>query len=168
MSRSRIDFQSRISARAIVAGVVSSYALLFLFATLAGGLGFWEFSLSGPPQLNNGFWITSSIAWILSSFGGAFVAATVGRSESVRDGALHGVVAWASACVLGASLFSATSGDVFGNTLTGATPAALFSTFFGNALALVASLAGGRRAARYEAMLSRRDADKETDARIAA
>ncbi|MGZ3696419.1 MAG: hypothetical protein ACXVBL_19225 [Bdellovibrionota bacterium] len=168
MTRSRMDLQSRISARAVIAGVVSSFAMMFLLATFAGGLGFWEFNVSGPPQLNSGFWLSSSLAWIFSSFCGAFIAAFVGRTESERDGILYGFIAWASSCVLGCSVVALATGDVFGNSLTGVTEAALFSTFFGNILALGASFVGGQQGARYEAKIAQLEVDRNNEQRLAA
>jgi hypothetical protein len=168
MEESHLDFRSRLGARAVTAGVATSFALLILLGTLCGGLGFWDFNLFGPPQLYSGFWISSTIAWIISSFCGAFVAAVGSRSSTARNGALHGLVTWAASSLFGFLVLVIGTRSVFGNDFSEATSADLLSVFFGNLLALGAALAGGRRGARSEAELARENLNKESEHRLAA
>ncbi|MGZ3737908.1 MAG: hypothetical protein ACXVB9_00945 [Bdellovibrionota bacterium] len=168
MERSHMDFRSRVSARAVLAGVVCSFALLFLLSTLAGGLGLWEFKLLGPRDFDSGFWISSSLVWIVSSYCGGFVAALSSRPESLREGVFHGLLTWASACVLGCTVVAIVMRDVFGTDLWVATPATLLATFFGNLFALSASLLGGRQGALYESKIARMEIDKKNEQRLAA
>jgi hypothetical protein len=148
MTRSHFDFPSRISARAIVAGTVSSLALMVLFTALGGALGLWHFDLAEMPDIGGGFLTFSLVAWAVSIFVSGFVAAFAGRAESVKEGALHGFVTWAAACIVGCGFLAIASGMVVGGGLAHASSTMLWGAFLGDLAALGAGIWGGMRGAK--------------------
>lgn len=151
MSHARIDFPSRLSARAIVAGTISVYAVMILFMALAGALGLWRFEFAELPQAGAGFWIFAFLAWIVSLYISGYVAAIIGRAVNARDGAVHGFITWGSACVFGCGLLTLIAGRVFGGMLIEFTVGMYWGVFIGDLLAVGAAIYGGVRASRIEA-----------------
>lgn len=152
MDDSQIDFPSRLSARAVTAGVFSTFALMILFMSLAGGLGLWRFDLFELPQLGTGFWILAFAGWIVSIFASSYIASVVGRAKSPWQGALYGFITWSVACVLGCLLLAIAAGKIFGGILSGeTTPAMLWGMFIGDVLAIGAAVLGGIQGAYCEA-----------------
>ena len=152
MTLSQIDFPSRISVRAIGAGVVSSFALMILFMALGGAFGLGRFDLTDLSRMSGGFWIWVSAAWIVSLYCAAYVAAIVGRSTTDRDGMLYGFVTWASACVSGCAVLAIASGRIFAGMYSmQSSQGMLWGTVIADALALSAAILGGWNGASSEA-----------------
>jgi hypothetical protein len=156
MESTRIDLHSRISIRAIGAGVVVTYSTMLLLEALAGGFNLWRFDISELPRLSGGFWLFATVAWVVSSFLGAYVSSMVGRSVHSRDGLLHGVITWASAAILAYALTVLSLGNLWAENFGDTAPAYLFAIFFGDLFALGAALLGGRQGAAAEAKMVRR------------
>lgn len=152
MNNGRMDFSSRLSARAIVAGTILVFAQMILFLSIVGAFGLWRYDFTNMSQLGLGFYFLAYTAWIVSLFVGGCVAAFVSRSASPLDGALHGLVLWASACVSGCLFLAMMTGSVFGGFLSGeTTTGTLWGVFLVNVVALSASIIGGYAGSRAEA-----------------
>lgn len=157
----RVDLASRLSFRAIVSGAIFELAVFSALMVLGAGLGVWQFPgiLDAEAVRNAGggvyVWGTASLA--IAAFGGGFLASVAGRSPSARDGILHGVVTWATACFSGAILscvwfMSALKvGLATTDVSTVLMASATMSGFFiADALAFGAALVGGLFGARSE------------------
>lgn len=150
MDTTNVDFPSRISFRGIVAGILTTFAAMMFFMTLAAGFGVWTFDFSEVHSLGTGFWAWAFVSWIISVGVGAFVSALSGRSGNRVDGLLHGTVTWAGACVAGC-LTMAIAGGRFSNFASShATPSMFWWTIFGDALALIGTLWAGTTAVGVE------------------
>jgi len=156
----RMGFASRISARAVAAGAVLALAALALLMTLGGAFGLWTMGPLDAEAVQNlkpGFYVWVAIAWIVSVFLGGLVASVVSRASSQRNGVLHGLITWATACLTGAVLLcmwfaaalavNAASIDALG--AMGRGMLAAFSV--ADALAVGAAILGGLLGARSEA-----------------
>ena len=153
---SKIDLTSRVSVRAVAAGVISSLALMVMFMSLSAGLGLWTNDLNGFLRMDTGLWLYTFIAWGISLYIGAYVSAVASRSTTGRDGNLHGFVTWAASAVfLFAFMFSATDGLIF----TDLSHAFYFGAFLCDMIALAAAMAGGANGAKSEMILD--DKEKE-------
>lgn len=162
MTISQADFPSRLSFRAIVAGSLSTFALMMLFLTLGGGLGLWNLDLSELPRQGAGFWIWAFASWIVSLFISSYVAASASRSVKDRDGALHGFIIWAASCVLGCALLAVTTGKIFGGLPGNVTSPMIFAVFVGDLIALGAALFGGIKGASYESQFKPTEEKRKT------
>jgi len=92
----------RISIRAVIAGALVELALIGLLLTLAGSLGWWP-ATGEKFQFGAAFAVFGIAAWVVSALAGAYAAAVISRSTERRDGIVHGIVTWATAC-LGATI----------------------------------------------------------------
>jgi hypothetical protein len=166
----RIDFASRISARAVVIGAAVALAALNLLMEVGAALGLFAFG-SGPRavldaevlrQGGAGLVVWAALSWIAAVFTGAFVATLSARATQARDGLLHGVATWAVVCVTAGVLTWAwfmaaiplglASPDVAG-VMTGR--AVLWSSVLAEVLAVAGALGGGFLGARSERRLPR-------------
>jgi hypothetical protein len=136
----------RLSAHAVLSGVLVIYASMALLMALAGGLGLWEFNLRQLSDLGTGFWVWSIASWILCVFAGGFLASTVSRSVDRRDAVIQGVVTWAAACVFGC-LFLAYSNQAAEHIMS---RGMLMGGFFGDSLALGTAILGGIAGSKSE------------------
>jgi hypothetical protein len=152
MDKYASDFRNRISTRAVAMGVVVVSALMILLMALGAGLKIWDFDITQVSTLGIPFWTWAFAAWILSVFIGSFATAVLGRGTSKRDGALYGLTVWAGSCVFGCLVVVYFTGQFFSLMNTETVPGAYFGAFIGNTFALAASLYGGLRGARYEAI----------------
>ena len=161
MSTSQVFFSSRLSARAIVAGTLSTFAIMVALMTLAGGFGIWKFDLTEIPNLGAGFWGWAFLSWIFSLYVSGYVVAVASRSISIRDGALHGFVTWASACVTGCLfMVAAATGRLFDGFSYAEMPKVLFwGLFISEVLALGGAVLGGIQGANGE-MLAEEEEEK--------
>ena len=166
MNGSITDFHSRISARAVAAGWMVAFSSMILWGALAGGLGLWNFDLAVLPQMGGGFWLFAAVAWIFSSFCGAYVASTIGRSTNTRDGSIHGIIVWAGSSVLAYTWSFLVVGNFWGINLAASSPSYLFAIFFGDIFALGAAYLGGRLASYSEQKA--RHKEREMEHRLAA
>lgn len=149
-----IDFSSRLSVRAITAGIVVTYALMILVMSLAAGLGLWTYQLRELPNLGTGFWAFAFASWIGTIYLGSYVAVLASRSATRRDGILNGVVTWAGACVIGCGLLGVASEGAF-SSLRG--QSSFWAAFCTGLLALGASVLAGTLASGSEAEVSRKE-----------
>lgn len=146
MKNEQVFLTSRLSARAIIAGTLSTFALMILLMILAGGFGLWTFNLSELSQASTAFWIWSFAAWTISLYISGFVASISSRSITRRDGALHGFVTWTSACVLGCLFLAVAAGGM----LSTMTIPQFWGSFVGDAIALSAAVLGGIQGSKRE------------------
>lgn len=108
-----------ISWGAIIAGIVTFLALLITFSLIGSAIGFGTVSPTSNDPLDNvgtGVLIWTVIAFVLSLFGGGFVAGMTSR----RMGVIHGFLTWASgvlALVLAVSFITTGLFSVIGSTL---------------------------------------------------
>lgn len=146
MKNEQVFLTSRLSARAIIAGTLSTFALMILLMILAGGFGLWTFNLSELSQASTTFWVWAFLAWTISLYISGFVASISSRSVTRRDGALHGFITWASACVLGCIFLAVTAGSMF----TTMTIPQFWGSFVGDTIALGAAVLGGIQSSKGE------------------
>lgn len=140
-------FSHRLSVRSVAAGVVSAFALMTLSMSLAGVLGYWEFTFWTVPTLGAGFWAWEAVSWIVCMYVGSYIAVTVSEAKTKQEGALYGFLTWASGSVLGMFFLNYFFGGMFGNTPEDFRPTAmLWGGFVGNLGAMTASLVAGLRA----------------------
>ena len=170
----RIDLTSRIGARAVTAGVFVTISLETVLMFLAGGLGLWSMGILDAEAvrgLSMAFYVWAAVAWIVSVFAGAFVAATTSRSGLRRDGLLHGLATWAAACLTSGLLLctwfmAALAVDIASVDAVRAMGgrAMLLGMFVADAAALAAALLGGVLGARSEVRLEARVAARPAPA----
>ena len=154
---SKVDLASRMSARAIVAGVFSSLALMIMFMALGAGFGLWNYDLNGFLRMDSGLWLYTFVAWAISLYISGYIAALASRSSATRDGNLHGLVTWAVASVLTcAFLFSNTGGLVFSQL----THPFYFAAFLGDVIALAAAMAGGAAGTKSEMIIEEKERER--------
>jgi hypothetical protein len=108
----------RLSWGAVIAGAAVAIAVQILFAALGLGLGASAIDPSGHGAsagtlgVAGGIW--GAVALLVSLFAGGAVAAHLsGRAPRV-DGALHGLVVWAAALVVGLALLGSAVGSAIG------------------------------------------------------
>ncbi len=157
---------SRISARAIVAGVLSSYAVFFLFMVLAAGFGLWHFRVSEVPQLGAGFNAWSLVFWIVSVFVGSAIAAMSAQTITAKDGILHGFVTWASAMVLGCVFMASLGAQAMGAMAAQIPRAVYVGAFFLTLGAALGAMIGGYVGFRAEVAEAERLEEETYEAEI--
>ncbi|MBI4509872.1 MAG: hypothetical protein HY698_09565 [Deltaproteobacteria bacterium] len=157
----RIDFASRLSARAITAGVLVALTTLGVLMVLGGGFGAWSIGILDAEAVRAlGAWFAfwSILAWGLSLFLGSLVSAIACRSGERRDGLLQGITTWAASSVA-VTLIACTwlmAALAVGTATPGAVEemggrATFWACFIGDVVGLVGALLGGVVGARYEA-----------------
>ena len=164
MNISQVDFPSRLSVRAVIAGSLATLSMMILLFSLAGGVGLWSFGLSRVSTQDIGFWMCAFGAWILSLFISSYVTAFASRSATGRNGALHGFVLWASSSFLAWAVATMSTERYFLDLIENLTPQMLLAFFAGDLLALGAALSGGLMAAAYEANLNPKEAQSQRHA----
>ena len=157
---------SRISARAIVAGVLSSYALFFVFMLLAAGFGLWRFRISEIPVLGAGFNIWSLISWIVSVGIGSTVAAISAQTITAKDGMLQGFVTWAAATVIGCFFLAAIGTNAMGMMAARIPRGVYFGVFFLTLGAILGAMIGGYIGFRSETAESKRIEEEAYEAEL--
>ncbi|MCY2687213.1 hypothetical protein [Salinimicrobium sp. TH3] len=113
-----------VSWRAIFAGVICTFSIVFLFNLLGLSLGFGSIEpmeksspFSGVGTLSLVWWAVSNL---LALFVGAFVAARVGVSFYQKSGIIQGIMTWALYLILSLWLVTSAVGGVIsgvGNTI---------------------------------------------------
>jgi hypothetical protein len=149
MQSAPYEFSRRLSARGVVTGVLVNLAILILFLSLAGALGFWELRLSELPDLISDFWFLGVIGWVISTGVGSYTASVASHSTTLRDGILHGVVTWAASCVAMAFVLVRLIENVGSIDLQNSY--ALLGAFVGNLFSLGTAIFGAVAGARSEA-----------------
>jgi hypothetical protein len=166
MNTTNIDFPSRISVRAITAGILTTFAATILLMTLAAGLGLWSYRIEEVPNLGAGFWVFFFVAWTVSLGVGAFVSSVAGRSSTRVDGLLYGGVTWAGACVLGCLTMAVGTGRFFNFTAGQTMPGMFWLIFFGDAIALIVALWFGAKGVHVQVKAARQ-AEQPSPRRVA-
>ncbi|MDT7829769.1 hypothetical protein RQM65_13930 [Pricia sp. S334] len=117
---------SRISWGGVLAGTLTTLALMFLLNILGLGIGLTSIDPLTDPNPFSGIGTGTAIWWILSNaaalFTGGLVAARMSGYTSNIDGALHGFLAWALYLVVGVWMVTATVGGALngiGNMVSG-------------------------------------------------
>jgi hypothetical protein len=101
----------RISLRAIFSGVVLAFVVEAILLVLGAAIGLSVFGASATAGtarsvgIGGAVWLIISLC--ISMFIGALTAAEVARAALRRDGALNGLVAWATASLLGLFMLGA-------------------------------------------------------------
>lgn len=98
----QLSFPSRISARGIIAGVLSMLAIDMLMLSFGAGIGLSAFHPNGGAERGVAIW---GVIWFFISvsaggFFGAWVACGASGAAQRRDAIMHAFVTWAAATVL--------------------------------------------------------------------
>jgi hypothetical protein len=129
-SMTEVEFPTRVSARAIISGVLVGLAFAVMLMVLGAAIGLTAFGPRGDVAkgLGIGFagWVLLTL--IISAFVGGWVATGAARAVRRRDGVLHGLVTWAAVTLVGVSLLGgavrSAVGGIFGVAKTAAQTAA--------------------------------------------
>ena len=108
---------SRLSIRAILAGLAVALSAQLLLMVLGAAIGLSAFQPTGAVAkgVGAGFLVWTVLSLCVSAFVGAWIAGIVARSVSRRDGLIHGLVLWSLVAVVGASMV----GGAISKTLSG-------------------------------------------------
>jgi len=116
----------RISWGAVLAGTLTTLALMFLLNILGLGIGLTTIDPLTESDPFAGLGIGTAIWWILSNvaalFTGGLVAARMSGYTSNLDGALHGFLTWALYLVIGIIMLTSAVGGILnglGNMVSG-------------------------------------------------
>jgi hypothetical protein len=151
LEESHVDLASRLSARAILAGVFLALASMRVLMALGGGLGLWRFRPGMTPHdFGVGFWVCAFIAWAVSLFFGGLLAAIAGRCRLRRDGIVQGVTTWAVATVV-ARIAVVLVSRILGFAPITSAVGLFWGMFFIEVIALVAAVLGALAGVRSEA-----------------
>lgn len=91
--KNQTDFSSRISVRAVTAGMMISFTSMILLMSLVAALGLWDFYLDEMAHAGTAFWLAMSVSWAISMFVAGFVASLAARSQSSTEGVLNALAA---------------------------------------------------------------------------
>jgi hypothetical protein len=148
--KNQTDFSSRISIRAVTAGVMTSISFMMLSMTLFAALGIWNYNLNELSQTGSIFWISITIAWCLSLYLAGYIASIGSRSENNIEGILNALAACCGAyIVFGVSflLFAPGALDILLNT---ASPQFFLKVFLGDIFSFAAGIYGGVSGSHFE------------------
>lgn len=87
------NLASRIGVRGVVAGILTSSALMLLFMSFIAALGLWNFRIREIFNLDTRFWVSTCIAWSISLFIGGFMAASGAKAETTSEGVFNSLAA---------------------------------------------------------------------------
>jgi len=100
-----LELHRRISARAVIAGILVGLALAATMIALGTAVGVTAFPHSGSPRdIGIGFAAWFLVSFTVAAFGGGWVAAGAARALRRRDGILHALVTWAAMALATSSL----------------------------------------------------------------
>lgn len=112
---------SRVSWRALLAGLVAAMSLQMLLSTLGMAIGLTTLETINPSARGEAIGIGAGIWWLItglvSLFVGGWVAGRVAGVPHRDDSMLHGFLTWALAAVVGATLLATAVGGVFGGAM---------------------------------------------------
>ncbi|QEL19819.1 hypothetical protein [Limnoglobus roseus] len=103
-----VAVKSRITWSAILAGAVLSLALYFLLTLLAGAVGLSIHDKVTPKALSIGAIVFAIFVTCLSMFFGGYIASLFTVGENECEGALYGILVWAT--TLAMMMFLLTTG----------------------------------------------------------
>ncbi len=66
--KNQSDFSSRISVRAVTAGIMVSLSFMFLALSLIAALGIWNYNINEFSSSGTAFWVSTTIAWVFSLY----------------------------------------------------------------------------------------------------
>lgn len=148
--RNQINFGSRISVRAVVTGVMVAVASMFLLMSLIAAFGIWNYNLNELVIATPSFWVSTTLAWIVSLYVGGLIASVGARSQTPVDGMLNAVAVCSGSYLLFGTaflLFAPSSLDVL---LSTATPQFYLRAFFGDLAAVIMGTYAGVVGAHFE------------------
>ncbi len=151
-----IQFPSRLSFRAVTAGISTVFALMALLMTFGAAVGGWALNMDELPRLPIGFWFLSAAAWVFSVYFGARLAVAASRSSGARDGVLQGITVWAGSCVAACVLLTLGTGRMF-NYSSGPSTAPFWAAFLGNGCALLFAVWAGWLGSQSELKAARQE-----------
>jgi hypothetical protein len=100
-----LELHRRISARAVIAGLLVGLAFAATMMALGTAVGVTAFSNAGSPRdIGIGFAGWFLVSFAVSAFAAGWVAAGSARALRRRDGILHALVTWAAMALLTSSL----------------------------------------------------------------
>src|SRR6476646_744434 len=149
-----LEIHRRISARAVLAGILVGLALAAMLMALGAAVGATAFSGSSPRQMGLGFaaWFVMTLTF--SAFGGGWIAAGAARALRRRDGVLHAIVTWAAMALASSSLVGGVMHRVavgmLGDRTLGSPQLGAWGACAALCIPLLAAIAGGLVAASRE------------------
>ena len=148
--KNQTDFSSRIGVRAVTAGVMTSIVFMFLSLSLIAALGFWNYNLNQLSIAGSAFWVSATIAWVLSLYFAGFVAALGSRSQSHLEGALNALAACCASYLFFGFGFLLFAPSALEALLISGNPQFFLRAFLGDALAFVIGIYGGVVGVHFE------------------
>jgi len=151
-----LDIHRRISARAVLAGILVGLALAAMFMALGAAIGASTLPRTGndPRSIGLGFAAWFIVALTVSAFGGGWVAAGAARALRRRDGVLHAIVTWAAMALASSSLVGGVMHRVavgmLGDRTLASPQLGAWGAFAALCIPLLAAIAGGLIAASRE------------------
>jgi hypothetical protein len=158
--KNQTDFSSRIGVRAVTAGIMTSTAIMFLSLSLIAALGLWNFNLNELTSAGTPFWISVSIAWVISLYFSGLVASLSFRPQNNLEGILNAFASCCGSylfCVFGFLFFAPGALETL---LISESPQFFLRAFLGNSLAFALGLYGGVVGVHFEARSNESFKDK--------
>lgn len=148
--KNQTDFSSRISLRAVAAGVMTSISFMMLSMSLFAAVGIWNYNLNELSQVGNIFWISSTVAWGLSLYLAGFIASLGSRAENNLEGILNALAACCGSYIIFGVGFLLFAPGAFDALLNSASPQFFLRSFLGAIFGFAVGLYGGMMGPRYE------------------
>ncbi|MDO9181287.1 MAG: hypothetical protein Q7U04_02710 [Bacteriovorax sp.] len=158
--KSRIDFSSRISVRAVIAGIMVSISFMLLSLALMAALGIWNYNLNELSSAGSAFWISATLAWAMSLYCAGLVAALGSRSKNSIKGVLNALAASCGSYLLFGMTFLLFAPGPLDSLLSAANPQFFLRGFLGDVFAFGAGIYGGVVGARFEQHTFHKEARK--------
>ena len=146
----QVDLSSRISARAVLTGVFSTFAFMMLFLSLIAAFGIWDLRLSELTASGPLFWILASASWVASLFLGSLIATSSSRAQTTRDGVLNAIATWAGSCLMFGFVIEWLAPTMLQMLLIDATTQFFLLGFVADVVGLGVGILGGVMGARFE------------------
>lgn len=100
-----LELHRRISARAVIAGILVALALVATMMALGTAIGVTAFPRTDSMRrIGLGFGGWALLSFAVAAFAGGWVAAGAARALRRRDGVLHAIVTWAAMALATSSL----------------------------------------------------------------
>ncbi|MFA6236906.1 MAG: hypothetical protein WC635_06220 [Bacteriovorax sp.] len=155
--KNQTHFASRIGVRAVVAGMMTTSALLLLIMFLVAALGLWNFRLRELPFLSATFWMASSMALTVSIFAGGLMAASGSRSSTISDGIINALVVCSGCYLFFSFVFVYFASNALMLILESVTPDFFLKIFMVCLTGFIAAVLGGIGGVRYEQKIERQE-----------
>lgn len=148
--KDQIDFKSRISVRAVTTGIMVTLTSMFILTSLIAAFGIWNFNLNDLIFASPTFWVTITLAWIVSMYAGGYVSAVAARSRSVVEGMLNAVAVCCGSYLAFGFAFLLFAPAALDNLLNSASSQFYLRAFFGDAIAVAMGIYAGVVGAHFE------------------